>query len=281
MWWYINSFTSAHSRGIFEEYCTFNFSSLPSIIQKVEYLFNHYQSLPSGYDYQGPHLLYSEVYIVVGCTPLPVIVKSLQFKCSEGSHGHMLTNDLGNPLMQETLSTTQVVRCFFIIHPSVCIIKSLHAVLKNTVPALVHSLPAVLMNLHFIANAQRWAVVVGLHGQILDHFPQDSNQQNSDLVRDITCSMESMAVKQHGEHLAPDDPVSAELHAWIGATGSTSLIAALNQASANQQACESACSTVLLVSGIDVKGSSDSASITQDLDSEPHSNLGTDFHLKK
>ena len=259
------------------------FSSLPSVIWKVEYLFDHYQSSPSSYKYQGPHLLYSEVHIIVGHTPLPVIFKSLWFKHSEGSHGHVLTNDLGNLLMQETLSTTQVVRCFFIVYPSVCIIMSLHTVLKNAVPALVCSLPAVLMNLHFIANAQRWAVVVGAHGQIVDHFPRDSDQQNLELVGDITHSMESMAlaVKQHGAWLTHDDPVSAELCAWIGTAGSTSLIAALNQASANQQAHESAHSTVSPASGVDVEGSGDSASVAQDSDSEPHSDLGTDVHHKK
>ncbi len=98
---------------------------------------------------------YSEVHIIVGHTPLPVVVKSLQFKHSEGSHGHVLVNDLGNPLMQETLSTTQMVRCFFIVCPQVVIIKSLHAVLENASPALVHSLPTVPMNLYFIVNAQR------------------------------------------------------------------------------------------------------------------------------
>ena len=187
-----HSFAAAHSGGVFED-CTFDFGSLPSVIQKVEYLFDH-ESSPSGYEYQGPHLPYSEVHIIVGHTPLPVIVKSLQFKCSEGSHGQVLTNDLGNLLMQETLSTTQVVRCFFIVHHSICIIKSLHTVLKNAVPALVCSLPAVLMILHFIANAQRQAVVIGAHGQIIDCFPQDSDQQNSDLVSNIMHSMESMAL---------------------------------------------------------------------------------------
>ncbi len=73
--------------------------------------------------------------------------------------------------MQEILSTTQVVRCFFIVHPKVVIIKSLHAVHENASPALIHSLITVLMNLHFITNAQRQAVVVGAHGQIVDHFP--------------------------------------------------------------------------------------------------------------
>ena len=169
-----HSFT-AHSGGVFEEDFTFDFCSLPSVIWKVEYLFDHHQSLLSGYEYQGPHLPYSEVHVIVGCTPLPVVVKSLRFKHSEGSHGHVLVNDLGNPLMQKTLSTTQVVRCFFIVHPKVVIIKLLHAVLENVSPALICSLPTVPMNLHFITNAQRWAMVVGAHGQIVNHFPQDSD----------------------------------------------------------------------------------------------------------
>ncbi len=222
------------------------------------------------------------MHIIVGCTPLPVVIKSLRFKWFEGCHGHVLVNDLGNPLMQETLSTTQVVRCFFIVCPQVVIIKSLHAVLENASPALVHSLPTVPMNLHFITNTQRQAVVVGAHSQILNHFPQDSDQQNSDLVGDITCSMESMAlaVKQHSAWPAPNDPVSAKLHAWIGA-GSTSLIAALNQASANQQACESAHSTVLPALDIGVEESGDAGSVTQGLGSESQSDLGSDICHKK
>ena len=55
----------------------------------------------------------------------------------------------------------------------------------------------------------------------------------------------ALAVKQHGVWLTPNDPVSAKLRVWIGAAGSTSLIAALNQASTNQQAHESAHFTVL------------------------------------
>ena len=140
-----------------------------------------------------------------------------------------------------------------------------------------------LMNLYFIANAQRWAMVVGAHGQIIDHFPQDSDQQNSDLVGNIMHSMESIAldVKQHSTWLACDDPVSVELHAQIGTAGSTSLIVALNQASANQQAHESAHSTVLPASGIGIEESGDSGSVTQDSDSEPYSDLGADIHCKK
>ena len=130
----------------------YDFGSLPLIIWKVEYLFDHYESSPSGYEYQGPHLPYSDVHIVIGCTPLPVIAKSLRLKHSDGSHRHMMVNDLGNPLIEETLSTTQVVRCFFIIHQSICIIKLLYAILENAIPALIHSLPVVPMNLHFIAN---------------------------------------------------------------------------------------------------------------------------------
>ena len=71
-----HSFTAACSGGVLEEDCTFDFGSLPSVIQKVEYLFDHYQSMPSGYEYQGPHLPYSEVHVIVGHTPLPVVVKS-------------------------------------------------------------------------------------------------------------------------------------------------------------------------------------------------------------
>ena len=189
-----HSFVAAHSGFVFEEDCTFDFGSLPLVIWKVEYLFDHYQSSLSSYEYQGPHLPYSGVHVIVGHTPLPVNVKSLRFKQSEGSHGHVLVNDLGNPLMQETLSTTQVVRCFFIVCPKVVIIKSLHAVLENVLPALVHSLPAVLMNLHFFANAQRQAMVVGAHSQIVNCFPWNLDQQNSDLISDIMHSMESMAL---------------------------------------------------------------------------------------
>ena len=83
--------------------------------------------------------------------------------------------------------------------------------------------------------------------------------------------MESMAlaVKQHSIWLTPNDLVSAELCAWIGAAGSTSLITALNQASANQQACESAHSTVSPALDVGVEESGDSGSVTQGLDSEP------------
>ena len=195
----------------------------------------------------------------------------------------MLVNDLGNPLIQETLSTTQVVRCFFIVHPQVVIIKSLHAVLENASPALIHSLHTVPMNLHFITNAQRQAMVVGAHGQIVNHFPWDSDQQNSNLVSDIMHSMESMAlaVKQHSMQLTPNDPVSAELRARIGTASSTSLITALNQVSANQQACESAHSTVLPALDVGVEESGDSGSITQGSDSEPQSDLGADVCRKK
>ena len=278
-----HSFAATHSGGVLEEDCTFDFYSLSLVIQKVEYLFDHYQSTPSGYEYQGPHLPYSEVHIIVGHTPLPIIVKSLRFKHSEGSHRHVLVNDLGNLLMQKTFSTTQVVRCFFIVYPMVCIIKLLHAVLENAVPALICSLPTMLMNLHFIANTQRQAEVVGAYGQIVNCFPWDSDQQNSDLISDIICSMESMAlvVKQYSAWLTPDNPVSAELHAWIGAAGPISLIMALNQASANQQACESAHSMVSPASGIGVEESGDSGSTAQGSDSEPQSDLSADIHHKK
>ena len=60
-----HSFAAAHSGGVFEEDCTYDFGSLPSVIWKVEYLFDHYQSLLSGYEYQGPHLSYSEVHVIV------------------------------------------------------------------------------------------------------------------------------------------------------------------------------------------------------------------------
>ena len=81
--------------------------------------------------------------------------------------------------------------------------------------------------------------------------------------------------------LTPNDPVSAELLAWIGTAGSSSLIMALNQASANQQACEFAHSTVLPSSGVGVEESGDSGSVAQGSDSEPQSDLGTDIHHKK
>ncbi len=88
----------------------------------------------------------------------------------------------------------------------------------------------------------------------------------------------ALAVKQYSVRLAPDDPVSAELCARIGTASSTSLIEALNQASANQQACESARSMVLPALGIGVE---ESGSVTQGSDSKPQSDLGTDVHHKK
>ena len=139
------------------------------------------------------------------------------------------------------------------------------------------------MNLHFITNAQRQAVVVGPHGQIIDHFPQDLDQRNSDLVGDITHSMESiaLAVKEHSTWLVPNNPVSAELHARIGAAGSASLIDALNQASTNQQAHKSAHSSVSPALDVGVEESGDSGSIAQGSDSEPQSDLGADVYHKK
>ncbi len=83
------------------------------------------------------------------------------------------------------------------------------------------------------------------------------------------------------ECMAPDDPVSAELRARIGAAGSTSLIAALNQASANQQACKSAGSTVSLALDVGVEESGDAGSVTQSSGSESQSDLGADVHCKK
>ena len=126
-------------------------------------------------------------------------------------------------------------------------------------------------------------MVVGAHGQIVNCFPQDLDQQNSDLISDITHSMESMAlaVKQHGMQLTPDDLVSAELCARIGVAGSTSLIAVLNQASANQQAHESAHSTVSPALVVGVEESGDLGSVAQGSYSEPQSDLGIDIHHKK
>ncbi len=111
-----HSFTLAHSWGVFEEDCTFDFRSLPALLHKVEYLFDHYMSIPQGYEYQGPQLPFLEVHMVVGRTPLPVMVKSLRFKHSEGSHGKVLSNQHRNPLMEETMTTTQIYIDEYVYH---------------------------------------------------------------------------------------------------------------------------------------------------------------------
>lgn len=126
------SFSSAHSGGVFEEDCTFDFGSLPALMCKVEYLFDYHVSQPNGYEYQGQHLPFLEVHIVVGQTPLPVIVKSLQFKHSEGSHRRVLRDQCRNPLMEETMSMMQISKIFFIVHNCVCDVKSMHGVLESS-----------------------------------------------------------------------------------------------------------------------------------------------------
>ena len=108
-------------------------------------------------------------------------------------HGHVLMGQNGNPLMEETMSTTQIMKVFFMVHGSVCIIKSMHGVLESSA-TVVSSLPAVLQNLHFVANMQHQDMVVGSHSQVLDQFPRDSNQQNTDLAGDLVHSMELMSL---------------------------------------------------------------------------------------
>ena len=166
--------------------------------------------------------------------------------------------------MEETMTTTQIVKVFFIVWGQVWDVKSMHGVLESSA-MWISCLLAVLQNLHLVANTQHQAMVIRSHGQLLDWFPQDSDQQNTYLVGDLEQSMESMslAVSQHGAWLALDNPVSAELLARISTVGSTGLIVALNQASHNQQAHESAWSMVPLLFTVVAEESGDSATAPQ------------------
>ncbi len=126
-------FSSAHTRGVFKEDCTYDFGSLPDLIHNVECLLITIPVFHKGMNTKGhtcPMLKYTGSKVICPCS-------------TKGMHNQVLMGQNRNPLMEETMSTTQVVKVFFMVHGSVCIINSMHGVLDSG-SALVCCLPTVL-----------------------------------------------------------------------------------------------------------------------------------------